>query len=298
MNTVRALWAFALLATAFYAQALNVTTPGLLHEERSLYRNILVTERDGMRCMRFVVHDKPAHDQSCFAVADPRRLVFDYTQMLMATLLVKPEPAEILVVGLGGGSLPMALHELLPKARIISAEIDPAVVKAAKRFFNYRENERVLTITQDARVYLKRAVREGRRWDLIILDAFNSDYIPEHLMTREFLEEVKGALKPGGLVAANTFSASRLYHHESVTYEAAFPHVRMLLGQRGNRVLLAAADPFTLPTADEAAARWQARLAPYGVNLRALLAMQSPPNWDRKARVLTDQFSPANLMRR
>lgn len=269
----------------------------IIHEERSLYRNILITEQNGERCMRFVVHDRATHNQSCFYLGNPRKLVFDYAKMVVASLLVKPEPKNILIVGLGGGTLPAVLHELLPNATITSAEIDPAVVKAAKRFFNYQESEQVQTVVMDARVYLKRALREGKKWDLIILDAFNGDYIPEHLMTKEFLQEVRSALNPGGLVAANTFATSRLYHHESVTYEAVFPHVKMLASPRGNRVLLAAPDAFTLPGPELATQEWQARLDPYGINVKQILALEKTADWDKSAKVLTDQFAPANLLK-
>lgn len=289
----------ALIATAIASLLLAAGTVNarIIHEERSLYRNILISEQDGERCMRFVVHNRATHNQSCVYLADSRKLVFDYAKMVMASLLVKPAPKTILIVGLGGGTLPTVFHELLPDAIITSAEIDPAVVKAAKTFFAYQENDRVLTVTLDARVFLKRAIREGKKWDLIILDAFNGDYIPEHLMTKEFLEEVRTGLNPGGLVTANTFATSRLYHHESVTYEAVFPHVKMLASPRGNRVLLAAADAFTLPGPDLAAQEWQVRLDPYGVDVKQVLGMEKAANWDKTAKVLTDQFAPANLLK-
>src|ERR1044072_4356923 len=89
----------------------------------------------------------------------------------------------------------------------------------------------------DGRVFVKRAIREGRRYDLIMLDAFDHEYIPEHLLTREFLQEVNSLLAPGGVLAANTFSSSRLYDHESVTYAAVFGSFYNL--KRDNRVILA-----------------------------------------------------------
>ena len=44
---------------------------------------------------------------------------------------------------------------------------------------------------QDARVWTKRAMRKETRYDLIVLDAFNGDYIPEHLTFR-FMETSDG----------------------------------------------------------------------------------------------------------
>src|SRR5690606_26065587 len=80
-------------------------------------------------------------------------------------------------------------------------------------------------------------IRERRRYDLIMLDAFDHEYIPEHLLTREFLAEVRSILAADGVLAANTFSSSRLYDHESVTYAAVFPQFFNL--KRENRVIIA-----------------------------------------------------------
>src|ERR1044072_1928781 len=93
----------------------------------------------------------------------------------------------------------------------------------------------------DGRVFVKRAIREGRRYDLIMLDAFDHEYIPEHLLTQEFLTEVKSLLAPGGVLAANTFSSSRLYDHESTTYASVFPQFFNL--KRENRVIIASNGP-------------------------------------------------------
>ena len=70
-----------------------------------------------------------------------------------------------------------------------------------------------------------------------MLDAFDHEYIPEHLLTQEFLQEVKSLLAPGGVLAANTFSSSGLYEHESVTYAKVFGKFFNL--KRENRVILA-----------------------------------------------------------
>ena len=55
-----------------------------------------------------------------------------------------------------------------------------------------------------------------------MLDAFDHEYIPEHLLTREFLQEIKGLLAERGVLAANTFASSRLYDFESATYYSVF----------------------------------------------------------------------------
>jgi spermidine synthase len=143
---------------------------------------------------------------------------------------------------------------------------------------------------------VKRALREQKNYDLIMLDAFDHEYIPEHLLTQEFLKEVKALLAPGGVLAANTFSSSRLYDHESTTYASVFPEFFNL--KKENRVIIAANGP--LPGVDELltnSARFQSAFEEFGVETGKLLPLFSrKQDWERDARILTDQYSPANLL--
>ncbi|NJN52237.1 MAG: fused MFS/spermidine synthase [Gammaproteobacteria bacterium] len=249
-------------------------------------------------CLRFSIRRDP-RNQSCKDFDRPRHLVFGYTRMMMASLLVNPAPTRILVVGLGGGSLPEALALLYPDAQMDLIEIDPAVVRVATRFFEFRPTPNMHIHEVDARVFTKRAGRSDARYDLILLDAFNGDYIPEHLMTQEYLEETRALLAPGGVVAANTFAISDLYDHESVTYEVVFGQFfNFEMPDSANRVVIARAG--ALPSKQELVAR-AATLAPalaeFGVPLQAYpRRLSRERNWNTGARVLTDQYAPANLL--
>ena len=270
-----------------------------LHAERSLYRNILVTEVDGMVCLHFSVR-REEHSQSCRWPLAPRAVVFPYSRMMFASLLAAPAPRRVLMVGLGGGTIPVALHELLPAAQIDIVEIDAAVLRVAQRYFDFHSAPNMTATIADARVFIKRALKSGRQYDLILLDAFNGDYIPEHLMTREFLTECRSLLSTNGVLAANTFSISKLYDHESVTYRAVFPEFLTLKTKASlNRIIIASKAP--LP-ADELIARRAAelstRLAPYQIEIDTFAAQLSRAvDWNPGARVLTDQYSPVNLLR-
>ena len=92
--------------------------------------------------------------------------------------------------------------------------------------------------------YGANARRRPARYDLIMLDAFNGDYIPEHLMTREYLQEIRELLVDGGVVASNTFAISQLYHNESVTYDSVFGIFYNLKSpDTANRVIIARRGP-------------------------------------------------------
>jgi hypothetical protein len=69
-----------------------------IHEEKSKYRDITVTQVGDRRCLLFNVH-RGDRNQTCMLVNDPLRLVFDYTRMSFAGLLLNPDPERILVIG-------------------------------------------------------------------------------------------------------------------------------------------------------------------------------------------------------
>jgi spermidine synthase len=267
---------------------------GELHTERSLYRNIVVYEDDGIRCMKF--GRQATGRQSCVALADRNRLVFDYTRMMMAALYLNPAPRRVLIIGLGGGTLPSALQKILPDATIDTVEIDPAVVRVATKYFGFMPGRQTTVFEADGRVFVKRMQRQRVRYDLVLLDAFDHEYIPEHLLTREFLLEVRGLLAVGGVLAANTFAGSRLYHFESATYFSAFGDFYRL--KQGNRVILVRLGG--LPGRDELARNAgvvEDRLAPLGVGKEWLLPLfEVESGWPPNTRVLTDQYSPSNLL--
>ena len=295
MNVRRCLAFLAVLAFSLPTHA----ALEILHRERSLYQTILITQDRNRICMQFSVREHQ-RNQSCFNPRHPKRMVFTYTRMMMAALLLEPAPAKVLIAGLGGGTLPTALHELLPETRIDTVEIDPAVVAAAREYFDFAATDRLAVHVQDARVFVKRAAVRGERYDLVMLDAFGGDYIPEHLMTQEFLEEVRAIMADGAVLAANTFATSRLYDHESETYRSAFgAFFNVRTPDSNNRVILARNGP--LPpkaTLRENAATLRTALRPYDVPIRRFPAQLSLDiDWDVTRRPLTDQYSPANLLR-
>ncbi|MEM1230490.1 MAG: fused MFS/spermidine synthase [Pseudomonadota bacterium] len=311
MNSQRGLLCALLFTLLIGAPASNAAGK-VVHRERSLYQTLLVTEEPGRLCLKFSVR-REQRNQSCMNPNRPQEMLFPYTKMMLATLLIEPAPERILVVGLGGGTLPLALSELYPQAKLTVVEIDSAVVKVARDYFAYRPGPRTEVIEQDARVFTKRQQRQidplTEGYDLVLLDAFNGDYIPEHLLTREYLSETRAIMKPGAVLAANTFAISALYDHESTTYTSVFGRILNLkLPETGNRVIIAqksggddllAAN--TLGEIEETllgrADTLDPRLAPYGISLRqAVPRMLRAPDWNPRARILTDQYAPANIL--
>jgi SAM-dependent methyltransferase len=117
-----------------------------------------------------------------------------------------PNPFRVAVVGLGVGTLGMYGQE---GQEFDFYEIDPAVKKIASdaalfSFLDLAERQRRVKtrmIMGDARITLRTA--SEAHYDIIFLDAFSSDSIPIHLITREAVEEYLKKLKPDGVLVFN-----------------------------------------------------------------------------------------------
>lgn len=107
---------------------------------------------------------------------------------------------KIGVVGLGVGTL-AAWGRLGDTVRFY--EINPAVTELADSFFTYMRNSQasVDVVLGDARLTLER--ESPQKFDVLILDAFNSDSPPVHLLTREAFGTYTRHLKPDGAIAIN-----------------------------------------------------------------------------------------------
>jgi SAM-dependent methyltransferase len=110
--------------------------------------------------------------------------------------------AHVAVVGLGAGTLAAYAR---PRESWTFYDINPAVVRIARdpRYFTYVTDAAVRpgVVLGDARLRLRSAPPFG--YDLIALDAFSSDAVPVHLLTREAIALYLRKLAPGGLLLFN-----------------------------------------------------------------------------------------------
>lgn len=283
------------LLLSFGAQAESpAVMPKVLAQENSLYHTIYVTEEDGLRCMRFSLV-LPGR-QSCVNPQQPQRLALVYAHAMLSALYVQPKPQHVLMIGLGGGSLPTAIRQLYPDADIESVEVDPVVASLAQRFFFFMPDAKQIVHEGDGRFFVRHALARPKRYDLIFLDAYDKNYIPEHMLTLNFMLELKGLLAAGGVLAANTASSGALYGYESATYTAAFGTFYNLKPQ--GRIVIAARDGVPpLATITQNAEVLDKVLQPFGVEKEKMLPLFiSKPDWPADTPVLTDKYAPADLL--
>lgn len=140
--------------------------------------------------------------QSRMRLDDPTALDLDYSRVMMAFLLLQPQPESILMVGLGGGSLAKYCHRYLPQAHITVVEINPAVIAARDTFQVPPDDERLSVVCGDGATFLASSARGS--YDVILVDGFGQEgEQPEALCTLAFYKSCRAALRPSGVLMVN-----------------------------------------------------------------------------------------------
>jgi spermidine synthase len=224
-------------------------TDEVLHHESTPYHELYVTQ-DRLGTTRTLLLDGNRH--SAMLLDDPPETPFKYIESFHLGPLLNPNATRVLLIGGGGFSTPKQFLQTYPNVTIDVVEVDPAVVRVAKEWFEVPDDPRLRTHAMDGRQFLARSTET---WDLIFLDAYGRTYVPFHLLTLEFLALVREHLAPGGLVVSNVIGSfegdtSVLLRSEARTVMAAYPWVQVAPVRPGipafgvqNVMLLAAMGP-------------------------------------------------------
>jgi spermidine synthase len=300
--TVAACSAALLLGLAGVLPARAAGFGKLILQKDSLYHRIFVYQDGPVMTLQF---GRMRTDvvQSQVDVGNLRRNMHEYTQLSFCGLLYKADPKRMLVVGLGGGVIPREMHHYFPDMQIDVAEIDPDIPPIAEKYFAFQTDDRLKVSVDDGRMFIRKALRQKpvQKYDYIVLDAFTSDYIPFHLMTKEFLDEVKGVLADDGVVVANIFYNSELADAELKTYLAAFDRCQVYMGAfSGNAMLVSPGSSVPVLTADGAMARARTLKMPPDctIDMQQVASRLRPEVVPAAgAIVLTDDRAPVNYLR-
>lgn len=207
--------------------------------------------------------------QSHVDLDDPTRLVYEYQRRLGHIAdLAAPLRHPLTALHLGGGALtlPRYIAVSRPRSRQQVAEPDVRLTELVRRVLPLPSGGGIRVRALDARELLGR-VGPGTA-DLVIADVFHEARTPAHCTSAEFLDAVRGALRPGGWYAANLTDGAPLAHlrGQVATLLSRFARVcltadpAVLRGRRfGNALLLASDEALPLP---ELARRWAADPCP------------------------------------
>jgi spermidine synthase len=233
------------------------------------------------------------YTESVTNLRDPDALPVLYTRMMTMGVIYPPEVSDILMIGLGGGSISTYLGRAMKETRIDTVEIDPGVINAARKFFGIRDSARVKYFDGDGRVFLK---RNSKSYDLILVDAFHGGYVPFHLLTREFYKLVKERLKPGGAAVFNVHDGTKLYASTLLTLGIIFKTVEFYPSGEGEAITVATDEILAPEALAQRAAALQEKHS-YKYALPTLLARRDTDvaSQTRKGVILSDDFAPVDL---
>ncbi len=243
----------------------------IFYQTENEYGPIWVYDSKGIRCISFLEPPAPII-QSCMSLSNKKVVLFDYIQMFLSTLFIKEDPRKILIIGLGGATIQKALNILVPNAKIHTVEINPDIPTIVKKYFGYKFNRTNRIFVEDGVQYVKNS--PPNRYDLILIDAFSKEYIPEGFLTREFMNNIKKTLKTNGVVAINTFISSEKSDLESELFKDTFGKYYNL--KKANSKVMVAQANNKLPEYQEIAVDsnlWLYRMAEIGINQTALLSL-------------------------
>jgi len=207
VNFIRRPLRFGLSLAAIVLAVTLASAPDVqeLHRERSFFGVYRVTAAEGGDLHR-LVHGTTTHGAQDFRPGQERTPISYYHRgSPIGRLLAGMPPSvssEAAIIGLGTGSV--ACYSK-PGERWTFYEIDPTVERIARdpRYFTFLRvcPGELDVVLGDARLRLRDAA--DRSYGLIMADAFSSDAVPIHLITREALALYRSKLREGGIIAFN-----------------------------------------------------------------------------------------------
>jgi spermidine synthase len=156
---------------------------------------LTVSEEQGVRTL----HVGGEAIQSSMRLADPFALELEYTRCMMTFMLFHPRPREVLMIGLGGGSLAKFIYRRLPAARTRVIELDERVVAVARAQFGLPADDTRLRVE----------IGDGAEalapecCDALVVDAFADEHPPAALAGQAFYDAAWLALEEPGVLVMN-----------------------------------------------------------------------------------------------
>lgn len=198
--------------------------------------------------------------QTCMRLDAPDELVLDYTRAMMGFLLINPAPRSVLMIGLGGGAMLKYLHLHLPSSDLTAVEINPHVIGMRQDFHIPPDSERLRIVCTDGAAFV---ARPPALYDVILVDGFTGEGLPDALCSRGFYAHCRKALTPGGTLVANVQADAdqtrQIRQRLSKAFQPEGGTLWFESDEGGNDIAMACADRTPLSQAKEQfEARWQA----------------------------------------
>lgn len=206
------------------------------------------------------LHFSPMYVQSEMVIRVPNVLSLAYTRKMMAFMLFSSAPRNILILGLGGGSITKYCYHHLPNTRITTVEIDSEVIAFSDLFEVPPPGARHTLVEGDAVDYV---ARMSGRVDVILLDGCDKHGIAPAFCDDGFYREIRAHLEPDGLLVMNLVGPTEPRRANLRSIERVFGSRPLVqeVSNDGNQIVFAFNNPAYEPDwpVIERKAKWLAR---------------------------------------
>jgi spermidine synthase len=165
--------------------------------------DVHISEEHGVRSL----HLGSSMVQSAMRLSSPNHLELAYTQCMMCFTLFHPHPQNILMIGLGGGSLTKFVHQQLPEVKTTVIEINPQVVAVARsHFFVPFDDKRLQVVIAEGGEYV---AAHPLIADVLMVDGFDDGRQVASLCSQDFYNRARETLKRNGVLVVNLLSRDK-----------------------------------------------------------------------------------------
>jgi spermidine synthase len=178
----------------------------LIHQNHDEEGVLEVVEEKGVRSLHFGSSPK----QSSMLLAEPHQLYSPYARAMMAWLLFKDSPGNLLMVGLGGGILTKYLLHHFSECQIQAVEYRKGVVKIARSHFGLPMDPRLQITVAEGSSYIRQKYQENANdYDMLIIDAFDHEGLAESVRNEAFFDACRAFLNQKGILVMNLWSTDK-----------------------------------------------------------------------------------------
>jgi len=159
-----------------------------------------VVDTYGVRALHFGTSPR----QSALYLDNPQRLELAYVRAMLSPLLFIDDPRNVLMIGLGGGSLARFLLEQYPQCHVEALERRAGVVEIAHAYFGLPRLERLTVHVADAVDYVANLAKHTKQeYDLIMVDAYDHLGMDTSINVPDFFGNCAHLLHPQGVLSMN-----------------------------------------------------------------------------------------------
>ncbi|KIO49528.1 polyamine aminopropyltransferase [Nitrosospira sp. NpAV] len=197
--------------------------------------NIQLSEQGGVRAL----HLGNSMVQSAMRLTAPNDLELTYTRYMMGFMLFHSNPENILMIGLGGGSLAKFVYHRLPRTKTTVIEINPQIVAMARNyFFVPADDQRLQVIIGEGEDYVASHPASA---DVLMIDGFDDGCQVSSLCSQDFYNRTRETLKKKGVLVVNLLSRDKGLQEYLRRIENSFGgHVITMAAEaRGNLIVFA-----------------------------------------------------------